>query len=380
MRTKAKGLPGLCLAVLLVLMLAACGPDAAEQWQTQYDLGAKYLSEMHYEQAVAAFTEAISIDEKNPAAYLARAEAYLAQGGEAARAAALADYEQTARLLAAAEPADDAQQPAESWHTLARGYFALDDWQSAVDALQQALDQGTPPEALADTLTAYGLTVDEEGRIVPDEDANREMSNMLTKLNKWALFQYFLTQAERETLLRPLIPRLRFLLDWYGGEHGGLYAEHLSVVQYLLGDLEGAQAVRAEMYRLTGEEHWDPDGYTVTYDDRTETFNGLGQETQILRSDGSGTVYTYDEMGRCIRESRTAASGAPGGTTEYIYENGRLARVVTTDENGGESLDVYRYEPGLAIREQYVNGRLVLRETYTLNAYGGVEEKTTESL
>ena len=134
------------------------------------------------------------------------------------------------------------------------------------------------------------------------------------------------------------------------------------------------------MYRLTGEEHWDPDGYTVTYDDRTETFNGLGQKTQILRSDGSGTVYTYDEMGRCIRESRTAASGAPGGTTEYIYENGRLARVVTTDENGGESLDVYRYEPGLAIREQYVNGRLVLRETYTLNAYGGVEEKTTESL
>ena len=54
--------------------------------------------------------------------------------------------------------------------------------------------------------------------------------------------------------------------------------------------------------------------------------------------------------------------------------------MVTTDENGGESLDVYRYEPGLAIREQYVNGRLALRETYTLNAYGGVEEKTTESL
>ena len=318
MRTKAKGLPGLCLAVLLVLMLAACGPDAAEQWQTQYDLGAKYLSEMHYEQAVAAFTEAISIDEKNPAAYLARAEAYLAQGGEAALAAALADYGQAARLLAAAEPAEDAQQAAESWHALARGYFALDDWQSAVDALQQALALGTPPEALADTLAAHGLAVDEEGRIVPDEDANREMSNMLTKLNKWALFQYFLTQAERETLLRPLIPRLRFLLDWYGGEHGGLYAEHLSVVQYLLGDLEGAQAVRAEMYRLTGEEHWDPDGYTVTYDDRTETFNGLGQKTQILRSDGSGTVYTYDEMGRCIRESRTAASGAPGGTTEYI--------------------------------------------------------------
>ncbi|MGN0325722.1 MAG: DUF6273 domain-containing protein [Lachnospiraceae bacterium] len=55
----------------------------------QLDLGNQYLEEMQYEQAIAAFENAISIDPKNEDAYLGLAEAYLGLG----------DYESTIEVL-----------------------------------------------------------------------------------------------------------------------------------------------------------------------------------------------------------------------------------------------------------------------------------------
>ena len=59
------------LAALLLLTLAACSKapeadpaDEAPDWQTQYDLGVRYLSEGNYEEAIIAFTAAIEIEPK----------------------------------------------------------------------------------------------------------------------------------------------------------------------------------------------------------------------------------------------------------------------------------------------------------------------------
>ncbi|MFR4014766.1 MAG: tetratricopeptide repeat protein, partial [Oscillospiraceae bacterium] len=64
------------LAALLLLTLAACSKapeaepaDEAPDWQTQYDLGVRYLSEGNYEEAILAFEAAIKIDPKNADAY-----------------------------------------------------------------------------------------------------------------------------------------------------------------------------------------------------------------------------------------------------------------------------------------------------------------------
>ena len=68
------------LAAVLMLGLTACGRSAEVNWQEQYDLGVRYLSEGNYEEAIIAFTAAIEIDPNRAEAYLGVAEAYVALG------------------------------------------------------------------------------------------------------------------------------------------------------------------------------------------------------------------------------------------------------------------------------------------------------------
>ncbi len=91
-------LPKLTLALMLPLVLSALvscqqatetlvDADTEEaaviekinEWQIQYDLGMKYLSEGNYEEAIIAFTAAIELEPKNADAYLGMAEVYIAQ-------------------------------------------------------------------------------------------------------------------------------------------------------------------------------------------------------------------------------------------------------------------------------------------------------------
>lgn len=69
------------LAALLLLSLAACSKapeadpaDEVPDWQAQYDLGVRYLSEGNYEEAILAFEAAIEIDPRNADAYLKLAQ------------------------------------------------------------------------------------------------------------------------------------------------------------------------------------------------------------------------------------------------------------------------------------------------------------------
>lgn len=73
------------LAILMVVTLFGCSgnkgsaEDAGMNWQEQYDLGIRYLSEGNYEEAIIAFTAAIEIDPKQADAYIGLAETYIAQ-------------------------------------------------------------------------------------------------------------------------------------------------------------------------------------------------------------------------------------------------------------------------------------------------------------
>ena len=78
------------LASFLLLSLCACQKaatvepvDEALDWQTQYDLGVRYLSEGNYQEAILAFEAAIEIDPKQETIYLKYAEAYTQQGDDA---------------------------------------------------------------------------------------------------------------------------------------------------------------------------------------------------------------------------------------------------------------------------------------------------------
>ena len=66
-------------ALVICLLLSACGQSGGGEhtWQGQYDLGARYLSEGNYEEAILAFTAAIEIDPMQMDAYLGLAEVYI---------------------------------------------------------------------------------------------------------------------------------------------------------------------------------------------------------------------------------------------------------------------------------------------------------------
>ena len=94
------------LLLAAMLILTACGGKTGE-WKEQYDLGLKYLSAGNYEEAILAFTAAISIDPKRAGAYISLAEAYTA-AGDADEAAgvflqAMETLGETEELLAAME-------------------------------------------------------------------------------------------------------------------------------------------------------------------------------------------------------------------------------------------------------------------------------------
>ena len=80
----------LAMAILAGIFHAGRG-SASGRLREQLNLGEKYLTEEDYERAVVAFTEAISLDEKNVEAYLGLAEAYLGLGDEDAALTALRD-------------------------------------------------------------------------------------------------------------------------------------------------------------------------------------------------------------------------------------------------------------------------------------------------
>lgn len=105
----------LSILAIILLLCTACG-QKTPTWQEQYDLGARYLSEGNYEEAIIAFNAAIEIDPKRADAYLNLANVYLELGDmDAAKktledgAAATGDAEIQALLDTITAPADDTE-------------------------------------------------------------------------------------------------------------------------------------------------------------------------------------------------------------------------------------------------------------------------------
>lgn len=103
---------GMLIGIAVLLVLVACaaiyfisqGDDSTAKsvaektetaevldWQTEYDLGMKYLSDGNYEEAIIAFEAAIEIEPKNVDAYIGLADAYVAVGDTEAAISVLED-------------------------------------------------------------------------------------------------------------------------------------------------------------------------------------------------------------------------------------------------------------------------------------------------
>ena len=128
------------LILILGLNLISCARSTEAQWQEQYDLGVRYLSEGNYEEAIIAFTAAIEIDPKRAEAYVGRGDAYIGSGEtEDNLAAAQADYEAAIAL--------DETIP-EAWLGLADVYIRQEEYKKAMEVLDEAQKVITDQEYL----------------------------------------------------------------------------------------------------------------------------------------------------------------------------------------------------------------------------------------
>lgn len=180
----------LCLLLALAL-LAGCA-SAAERWQEQYDLGMRYLTEGSFDEALAAFTDAIAVDPNRPETYLQRAEAYLALGmvNEA-----LADYE-TARSL---------DGGAAAWAGMVEVYIQQEDYETAQRVLDEALALYPEDAALAE------LQARLEQLMIPEPGSDEFLEAAAAHLDTAAIFTGVslngipASQASMESFL-PMLP------------------------------------------------------------------------------------------------------------------------------------------------------------------------------
>ena len=134
------------LAAVLMLGLTACGRSAEVNWQEQYDLGVRYLSEGNYEEAIIAFTAAIEIDPNRAEAYVGRGDAYIGSGEiEDNLAAAQADY-------AAAIELDDTN--VQAYLGLADVYIRRGEFEKAREVLETGLEM-TGDQSISDKLAEF---------------------------------------------------------------------------------------------------------------------------------------------------------------------------------------------------------------------------------
>lgn len=145
--------------VLMVSLLSSCGQTQGSTWQEPYDQGAAYLEEGSYEEAIAAFTDSIALDDQHPEAFLARGSAYAQwEDTEDNLSAALADYEAALALD---------ETLSEAWLGLADVHIRLGDCDKALEVLKEALDKTGQDSAIASKLSQLeeGSFADSSGNV-----------------------------------------------------------------------------------------------------------------------------------------------------------------------------------------------------------------------
>ena len=117
--------------LLLLLFLVSC-QSPEQKAQKLLDLGTRYLSDGHYENAVLSFTSMIEIDPKRVDAYIGRGQALLKMDPTSENLdGAQADFEKALEL-------DSTQTDA--WLGLSDVYMARGDEKGALDILRQGLE------------------------------------------------------------------------------------------------------------------------------------------------------------------------------------------------------------------------------------------------
>lgn len=357
--THSLRLVSLALALLLSVLLAGCGGAAAPASGTasgtsaaqngyalQYDLGVKYLNELNYEQAILAFTEAISIDDRQPDAYRGRADAYtwLEEYDSA-----LADLQKAAELDPALEE--------ELWlrmEVLANGGFYEDEYGDRYNAFGQ-ITRNVVHVGGGEASFYYDFTYDEYGRlqyvmactmdgtvVQVGEYEYDEQGNCIrsydTNLYELSLSTALLTYDDVGRVIRRECYHLADGTLDYVSEYAYNEADamiRLTTTYYADGAVTGTYDCVYDDEGRTLESHtaseYGSSDYYYVYDDAGR----LTEES--FYSDGVLSyrrVYFYDGADTPVRWEDYDASGALISYTIPQFENGEMRSAQTFDPQG----------------------------------------------
>lgn len=251
-----KRISGLLLCFCIFFGMCACGSkDTLPEWQEQYDLGVRYLSEGNYEEAILAFTAAIEIDPKQPVLYIGRADAYIGSGEtEENLAAALSDYKDAIAL-------DETN--ADAWLGIADVYIRCGVYDKALDVLKDGLAKTGGNEKIALKIA------DMEAGTFADKDGKTRKS---VHIENGEVIEYWLYE----------------------------YDENGYNIKTTKHEADGTLA-------RTEESSFDSNGLEMKC-------VGTSVDGRY-----SVTTFEYDSQGRCIKEIREDTHGDEHGTQTHTY-------------------------------------------------------------
>lgn len=306
------------ILLILSLMLAACGHRQKQEeskgettWQEQYDLGMKYLSEANYEEAIIAFTLAISIDPKQTTAYMGRGDAYAASlqikqppAGETWGAELTEMYENAEKDYLEVIGRDS--QLVEAYEKLAALYILAGDREKAVAILKKGyeaigdetllersktiLDLPVMDEALlkdAVIVTMYSAELGFSGHDAYSfDDEGRMISNIwYNEDNEVEYSEFWDYKDEEGKTVRTLYEADDFEYDEEGGNEPGESVNQDQDEETVTEILEGCE-----------DQGWyweDMDDFLTN--PMLEAVNG-----RVDLEDGNYGVYKYDSSGRVV--------------------------------------------------------------------------------
>lgn len=334
------------IAVAVIAGIILYNNSDTVKLKKQLDLGEKYLVEMNYEEAVAAFNQAIEIDPRSADAYLGLADAHLGMGDEKAALAALeAGYEATGdeRLK---ERIDEMRA-------------------AAIEREREAAEAAAEREREA---------AEENERIAERVEEISQFIIFETPINSVDSDEHFLTYDQIEAFCRPLAEELEMYLEQGTGDWEATAWCRLADLYCHMSELDKCQETRRRGYEATEDEALIPE----------QSYLGEQLYDEYGRFIDSEISEVYGEGNRIIMEDRTTLYGYPD-YTEYEYDDlGRISKAHTRTEDPGlgeilsESSYEYHGDNSVTVTVETESDIGSNIGTYTLfyNEYGKVIDRT----
>ena len=295
------------------------------RYERQLSLGQKYLDELDYDKAIAAYRAAIEIDPKNPDAYLMLAQVYL-------------DNDDESEAMAILHEGIDKTDNSDLKELLKTNFTEeqIEAYNNSY-AAENRDSEGQSDNGEEKTKTLSG---DWEKEIEKYANLNSFIND--NRIGDGAYFEYFMKQEDLKAAYAPIIGEYEEYIEFLKSNPG--IESEMDYTKYL--SLMSAYEQVGTLYALTGDMEKARDcAYLYS------TYYAEFSDYITLTDDGFyknfDTVYTYDAYGRRISEDRTTREDEENGIA-YVYitygEGMRISSETVIYENGDERIAQHYYD------------------------------------